>query len=224
MYAAACSCSSSQTRSDKLCAAMRPALREIALLFLKLGTIGFGGPAAHIALMEAEVVRRRGWLSHEDFLDLLGATNLIPGPNSTEMAIHIGYRRAGFAGLVVAGTCFILPAVLIVSVIAWFYVHYGALLRLDVILRSVKPVIIMVVLQALWALSKTAVKTTLLAAVAVGSVVLSLAGVHELIVLLIAGVGCGIVGRVRQKSPALLSVELLPLFLFFLKVGSILFG
>jgi chromate transporter len=203
---------------------MRPALGEIALLFLKLGTIGFGGPAAHIALMEAEVVRRRGWLSHEEFLDLLGATNLIPGPNSTEMAIHIGYRRAGFPGLVVAGACFILPAALIVAAIAWFYVHYGALLRLDVILHSVKPVIIVVVLQALWALSKTAVKTTLLAAVAAGSVLLSLAGVHELIVLLIAGAGCGIVGRVRPRSTRLLSVELLPLFLFFLKVGSILFG
>src|SRR5262245_26695902 len=124
MYAAACSCSSSQTRSDKLCTPMQPALSEIALLFLKLGTLGFGGPAAHIALMEAEVVRRRGWLSHEEFLDLLGATNLIPGPNSTEMAIHVGRRRAGWQGLLIAGSCFILPATLIVTVFAWSYVGF----------------------------------------------------------------------------------------------------
>src|SRR5678810_55472 len=102
---------------------MRPGLGEIALLFLKLGTIGFGGPAAHIALMEAEVVRRRRWLSHEEFLDLVGATNLIPGPNSTEMAIHVGYRKGGLAGLIVAGVCFILPAAAIVTLIAWAYVQ-----------------------------------------------------------------------------------------------------
>jgi chromate transporter len=119
---------------------MQPRLAEIALLFLKLGTIGFGGPAAHIALMEAEVVRRRRWLSHEEFLDLVGATNLIPGPNSTEMAIHVGYRKAGFAGLIVAGLCFILPAAVIVAIIAWAYVRYGTLPQLDIVLKSVKPV------------------------------------------------------------------------------------
>src|ERR1043166_4378709 len=102
-------------------------LRELAFLFLRLGATAFGGPAAHIALMEDEVVRRRRWLSRETFLDLLGATNLIPGPNSTEMAIHIGVRRAGFAGLVVAGSCFILPAMCIVMVCAWAYVKFGTL-------------------------------------------------------------------------------------------------
>src|SRR5262245_27696205 len=121
---------------------MRPGLGEIALLFLKLGTIGFGGPAAHIALMEAEVVRRRRWLSREDFLDLLGATNLIPGPNSTVMAIHVGYRRAGIPGLLVAGICFILPAAVIVTVIAALYVRYGSVPQLGTVLRTVKPVIL----------------------------------------------------------------------------------
>jgi chromate transporter len=198
-------------------------LREIAVLFLKLGVIGFGGPAAHIALMESEVVKRRHWLSHQEFLDLLGATNLIPGPNSTEMAIHIGYRRAGFAGLVLAGTCFILPAAAIVTWIAWLYVEYGTLPQLGLVLRSVKPVIIVVVLQALWSLGKTAIKTTTLAVVAVGSIILSLAGVHELLVLLVAAVGCVAVGKMRLGS-SMFSVELLPLFLFFLKVGSVLFG
>jgi len=199
-------------------------LREIALLFLKLGTIGFGGPAAHIALMESEIVKRRRWLSHQEFLDLLGATNLIPGPNSTEMAIHIGYRRAGFPGLVVAGACFILPAALIVTWIAWLYVHYGTLPQLQLVLRSVKPVMIVVVLQALRSLARTAMKTSVLVAVAVGSVALSLAGVHELLVLLIAAIGCAIASRLRRSASMLLSMELLPLFLFFMKVGSVLFG
>ena len=104
----------------------KSSLRSLALLFLKLGTIAFGGPAAHVAMMEDEVVRRRRWMTREEFLDLLGATNLIPGPNSTEMAIHIGHRQAGWAGLVVAGTSFIVPAMLIVTGFAWVYVRYGS--------------------------------------------------------------------------------------------------
>ena len=203
---------------------MRPEVGEIALLFLKLGTLGFGGPAAHIALMETEVVRRRRWLSHEEFLDLLGATNLIPGPNSTEMALHIGYRRAGYAGLIAAGLSFILPAAMIVTLIAWAYVQHGALPEVGIVLRSVKPVIIVVVLQALWGLGRTAIKTSLLAAVAIGSAMLIVAGVHELVVLLLAAVSCAAARGIRQHSSALCSVELLPLFLFFLKVGSVLFG
>ena len=202
---------------------MRPGLREIALLFLKLGTIGFGGPAAHIALMEAEVVRQRCWLTHDEFLDLISATNLIPGPNSTEMAIHIGYRRAGFPGLILAGICFILPAATIVTAIAWAYVHYGSLPQLGIVLRTVKPIIIVVVLQAMWSLGKTAVKNPLMAAIAIGSVMLNVAGVHELVVLLLAGACGALAGRTHRIS-ALFSVELLPIFLFFLKVGSILFG
>ena len=137
-------------------------LAEVASLFLKLGTIAFGGPAAHIAMMEDEVVRRRHWISREEFLDLLGATNLIPGPNSTEMAIHIGHRRAGWAGLLVAGSCFILPAALIVGVISWAYVSFGSLPQAEGVLYGVKPVVLAIVLQAIWRLARSALKTHLL--------------------------------------------------------------
>src|SRR5688572_3958046 len=157
------------------------ALRELAFLFLKLGTIAFGGPAAHIAMMEDEVVRRRAWLSREDFLDLLGATNLIPGPNSTEMAIHIGARRAGFAGLMVAGACFILPAMCIVMACAWVYVRYGKLPQVEGILYGVKPVIIAVVLQALWGLGKTAIKSSSLGLVTGAAVAACFFGVNGLL-------------------------------------------
>src|SRR5258708_7898044 len=102
-------------------------LREIAVCFLRLGTVAFGGPAAHVAMMEDEFVRRREWLSREKFLDLLGASNLIPGPSSSELAIHIGYLRAGRRGLLVAGVCFILPAAILVACIAWAYVRFGHL-------------------------------------------------------------------------------------------------
>lgn len=140
----------------------RTSLAELALLFLKLGTIAFGGPAAHIAMMEDEVVRCRQWLLRDDFLDLLGATNLIPGPNSTEMAIHIGHRRAGWAGLLVAGCCFILPATLIVGVISWTYVRFGSLPQAKGLLYGVKPVVLVIVLQAVWRLGRSALKTKLL--------------------------------------------------------------
>ena len=124
-------------------------LRELALLFLRLGATTFGGPAAHIAVMEDEIVRRRSWLDRQEFLDLLGATNLIPGPNSTEMAIHIGYRRAGLAGLAVAGISFILPAALFTLLLAWTYVRYRSIPAVETVLYGVKPVIIAVVLQAI---------------------------------------------------------------------------
>src|ERR1051325_11169402 len=163
-------------------------LRELAVLFLKLGTIAFGGPAAHVALMEGEVVRKRAWLTREEFLDLVGATNLIPGPNSTEMAIHIGARRAGFAGLVVAGRCFILPAMLIVMGCAWAYVKFGKLPEATALLYGVKPVIIAVVLQALWGLGKAALKNVSLGLVAVVVTIGAFYGVNELALLLVAGV------------------------------------
>ena len=124
-------------------------LAELALLFLRLGTTAFGGPAAHIAMMEDEVVHRRRWLSRERFLDLLGATNIIPGPNSTEMAIHIGSQRRGWAGLVVAGVSFIVPAFFMVLVIAWAYVNYGQLPQFKGVLYGVKPVVLAIILQAL---------------------------------------------------------------------------
>ena len=166
----------------------RTSLGELARLFLKLGTVGFGGPAAHIAMMEQEVVRRRGWLSREEFLDMIGATNLIPGPNSTEMAIHIGQARAGLPGLLVAGGCFIAPAVAIVTAVAWAYVKFGALPVAGGILYGVKPVVIAVVLQALFGLGRTAVKGTWLAVLGVAAAAATALGVNELAVLAAAGV------------------------------------
>lgn len=124
-------------------------LLELASFFLRLGTTAFGGPAAHIAIMEDELVRRRRWLSREKFLDLLGACNLIPGPSSSELAIHIGYLRAGWRGLLVAGSCFILPAAVMVSVLAWVYLRFGRLPATSAILYGIKPVVIALILQAL---------------------------------------------------------------------------
>src|SRR5271167_2602047 len=166
----------------------RPRLSEITLLFLKLGTTAFGGPAAHIAMMDEEMVRRRHWLTEQEFLDYLSAVNFIPGPNSTEMAIHIGHRRAGWPGLIVAGTCFIFPAAILVGVLAWAYVRWGALPEAAGLLYGVKPVVIAVVLQALWKLGRSAVKTKWLAVVTVLAVVLAAVGVNELLVLVIGGV------------------------------------
>ena len=129
-------------------------LREVALLFLRLGATAFGGPAAHTAIMEDEIVRRRRWITHETFLDLLGAVNLIPGPNSTELAIHIGYLRAGWLGLLVAGVCFVLPAMILVTAIAWAYVEFGSLPQFAGLLYGIKPVIVSIILQALWSLGQ----------------------------------------------------------------------
>jgi chromate transporter len=171
-------------------------LGEVARLFLKLGSIAFGGPAAHIAMMEDEVVRRRRWLSRAEFLDYLGATNLIPGPNSTEMAIHIGHRRAGWAGLVVAGTCFILPAACLVGVIAWMYVRFGTLPAVTGLLYGVKPVVIAVVLQAIWGLGRAALRTRLVTVVGIAALVAAALGVHELLVLFGAGAVMAIAARV----------------------------
>jgi len=223
-------------------------LRELTMLFLKLGTIAFGGPAAHIAMMEDEVVRRRRWMTNDEFLDLLGATNLIPGPNSTEMAIHIGHRRAGWKGLLVAGASFILPAVLIVTAFAWAYVRYGSVPQVKGVLYGVKPVIIAIVLQALWSLGRSAIKTKLLAVISLVGVLLTFLGIHELLVLLGGGlvvVFAGLVARaVRGQGPlkmisaspllvflqsappiaATVSFSLALLFLFFLKVGAVLYG
>ncbi len=225
-------------------------LGELARLFLRLGATAFGGPAAHVAMMEDEVVARRRWLTREQFLDLLGATNLIPGPNSTEMAIHVGHRRGGFAGLLVAGSCFILPATLIVGAIAWAYVRFGTLPQVEGILYGVKPVVIAIVVQALWRLGRSAVKTRLLAAVAAAAVIGGFFGVHELAIIFGAGLLVVVIKTVRRRTagsalpllvlgvgpaastaPLTLAAgaaatpfSLLPLFLFFLKVGAVLFG
>ena len=134
-------------------------LKEIAKLFLKLGIIGFGGPAAHIAMMQEEVVVKRKWFSEQEFLDLIGATNLIPGPNSTEMAIHIGHERGGWKGLIVAGLCFILPAVLITGIFAWLYKLYGQLPEVQPFVYGIKPAIITIILGAIFPLAKKSLKS-----------------------------------------------------------------
>ena len=185
------------------CKPTRP-LAELAGLFLKLGTISFGGPAAHTALMEEEVVRRRNWLTPQEFLDLVGATNLIPGPNSTELAIHIGLRRAGWPGLIIAGACFILPAMLIVTAIAWAYVRFGKLPEATALLYGVKPVIIAIVVQALWNLGKTAVKTKLLAAAGIIAAAASFFGVNELLVLFSCGFALLMIRAADKNKPAAL--------------------
>ncbi len=226
-------------------------VRELAGFFLKLGCIAFGGPAAHIAMMEQEVVHRRGWLTRERFLDLLGAANLIPGPSSTEMAIYIGLVRAGWRGLIVAGTCFILPAMVIVLALAVAYVQYGALPQVVWLLYGVKPVIIAIIIQALWSLGTKAVKGPLTGAVGMAVVGLSLIGVNVVLLLFAGGLLVMLLSNLREAragragaaalappilltaSPmltattatgAMVPVSLWSLTMFFLKVGSILFG
>ena len=225
-------------------------LRELARLFLKLGTIAFGGPAAHIAMMDDEVVRKREWLTREQFLDLLGATNLIPGPNSTEMAIHIGLVRAGWRGLIVAGSCFIFPAVVIVLALAWAYVRFGSLPEVLWLLYGVKPVIIAIVVQALWGFAVKAVKGPPTGAVGIGVIALSFLGVNEVLLLLAGGLGVMLWMNLERQwirpggvaalagsilfgtssataagaAGATVPISLFNLTAFFLKVGSILFG
>jgi len=222
-------------------------LKEVAFVFLKLGTLGFGGPAAHIAMMKEEIVERRKWLTEEKFLDLIGATNLIPGPNSTEMAIHLGHLRAGWTGLLLAGVCFILPAAIIVLSIAWLYVRFGKLIEATGLLYGVKPVIIAVVLQALWGLGRTAIKNKLLAFFGLISLTCAFVSINELLILFGAGFLALVFHWAKNFNhkklsflnlttslfilPALRATEtqtsnfgLWPLFLFFLKVGSVLFG
>jgi len=165
----------------------RTRLRELAMLFLRLGTVAFGGPAAHIAMMEDEVVRRRQWVSHEAFLDMLGACNLIPGPNSTEMAIHIGHRRAGFVGLAIAGTCFVVPAVAITIAVAWAYVHFGSMPQVAGALYGIKPVIIAVVVQALWRLWPSAARTRRLILLTLAATAAALLGLNEIAILFATG-------------------------------------
>lgn len=216
-------------------------LRELSLLFLRLGSTSFGGPAAHIALMHEEVVIRRKWLPEARFLDLLGATNLIPGPSSTEMAIHIGYERRGFAGLVIAGVCFIVPAMLMTGALAVVYVRYGALPEANWVLYGIKPIILCVVLQALAQLWPKAAKTGFLRLLAAFSVGCTLLGAHELLVLAGSGLLAVLWGdRSSSKqedrrailpfaalsvvSKAATALTLPSLFWVFFKTGSLLFG
>jgi chromate transporter len=239
-------------------AAKRGSLKELAFFFLRLGFTAFGGPAAHIAIMEDELVRRRKWLSREKFLDLLGASSLIPGPSSSELAIHIGYLRAGWAGLLVGGACFIFPAAILVGIIAWAYARFGHLPAVAALLYGVKPVVIAVILQALWGLGRTAVKSWILAIAGALGVALSFAKVNVLLILfgtgaVLAGIhalsrnrpgnqkaagALTIVSAWRGARPVLARIfpwagatgvaavipGMWPLFLVFLRIGSIVFG
>ncbi|WP_308991382.1 chromate efflux transporter [Mariniflexile litorale] len=213
-------------------------LIEVAKLFLKLGSIAFGGPAAHIAMMEDEVVKKRKWMSQEHFLDLVGATNLIPGPNSTEITMHCGHERAGWKGLVVAGLCFIIPAVIITSVFAYMYQQYGSLPNVKPFIYGIKPAVIAIIIVAAIRLGEKAVKSNELAILGILTLVACLLGVNEIVALF----GCGLLGLifhiVKNKQSNLnsfipfLFIQLtnptnigsLKIFLAFLKVGAILYG
>ncbi|MCC5667523.1 chromate transporter [Nostoc sp. CHAB 5784] len=219
-------------------------LTELATVFLRLGTIAFGGPAAHIAMMDNEVVNRRQWMSREKLLDLLGITNLIPGPNSTELAIHIGYERAGWRGLVVAGSCFILPAMLIVWALAAIYARYQTVPQVEWLLYGIKPVIIAIVIQAVWNLGKKAAKDVPTIIAGVAAIAAYLAGFNEILVLILLGIAVmllknwqarghtsgafllpisGILAQVGSTT-AVTSVSWISVFAFFLKIGCVLYG
>lgn len=214
-------------------------LKEVAKVFLKLGIIGFGGPAVHIAMMEEEIVRKRHWLSHEHFLDLIGATNLIPGPNSTEMALHCGHERAGWKGLLIAGACFILPAVIITGLLAWAYQQYGTLPQVAPFIYGIKPAIIGVVISLMITLGEKALKSTELGFIGIVCIILALYGVNEIYILFGAGFVGILIYLARNKFVSInfilpLSflltedIRITPsqskIFWIFLKVGSILYG
>ncbi len=219
-------------------------LRELALLFLKLGTIGFGGPAAHIAMMRDEVVVRRRWLDDNRFIDLVGATNLIPGPNSTELAIHLGYERARWRGLVVAGVCFIVPAFVIVLALAWAYVEYGDTPTFEGLLYGIEPVVVAIIVVAIAGLGRTVVKSVLAVVIAAAVLAGYFLGINELVLLLGGGL---VMTAIRTRAswlparrngilaPLILAAgdplftdptagQLTRLFLTFLKIGSVLYG
>lgn len=214
-------------------------LREVAALFFKLGCIAFGGPAAHIAMMEDEVVKKRKWMSHEHFLDLIGATNLIPGPNSTEMTMHCGYERAGYAGLLVAGFCFIFPAAVITSIFAWAYHQYGALHEVEPFIYGIKPAVIAIIISAVIPLAKKSFKNIELIILGILTAVAVFFGVHEIVALF----ACGFTGvllyliyKKGQNLKAFIPVFFLQLifpppslpnykiFLVFFKIGALLYG
>ncbi|MBV8050670.1 MAG: chromate efflux transporter [Acidobacteriaceae bacterium] len=216
-------------------------LVELALVFLQLGTTAFGGPAAHIAMMENEFVRKRGWISEAEFLDRLAAASLIPGPSSTEVAIFIGHSKRGWAGLIVAGCCFIIPAAVLVALIAAAYVRFGSLPRVAGILYGIKPAVIAIIVQALWSLSRTAAKTSFLVVIGVVCVVLNAEGIPPLTVLALGAVASAARELLkRRKSLALMlapknclllaaaaltaPVSFVRLFLSFFKIGSVVFG
>jgi chromate transporter len=222
----------------------RQELGEVTRLFLRLGFTAFGGPAVHIAMMHDEVVNRRQWMTDQHFLDLVGATNLVPGPNSTEMAIHIGYERAGWRGLLAAGLCFIMPAVLIVLALAWVYVEYGSTPQGNALMYGIKPVMIAIVIQALYRLVPSALKSPILILIGISTLALYLLGINEL-VLLFGGALLFVAIQAARRFPQAVAAflplatikSLLPqqiatgnaislgaIFLVFLKVGALLYG
>lgn len=220
--------------------------REIATVFLHLGIVAFGGPAAHIAMMEEELVQKRKWVAREQFMDFLGATNLIPGPNSTEMALHLGFTRGGLAGLVISGVCFILPAALSVLVLAVLYARHGQVRELTGVMDGIKPVVMAVILQALLRLGKTVIKGPLALGAAVLAVGLNLLGISEIPLLLLAGAIVMLVENRSHLSGRLAAVPLMSplvppaaglsmgtsaasigtagLFFTFFKIGAFLYG
>jgi chromate transporter len=198
------------------------ALREVAFVFLKLGCIAFGGPAAHVALQEEECVRRRGWLDRQRFLDLLAATNLIPGPNSTEMAIHLGRLRAGWHGLIVGGLAFVLPSALFVTALAWAYVRWGAVPEATAMLGALRPAVLVIVLDALGGFARTAIRGPHTLAAAATAAALALGGVSE-VTLVFAALALGFV-LARVAPGRLRAVPLPELFLVCTKIGATLFG
>ena len=219
----------------------RSRLIEVAGLFLRLGVTAFGGPAAHIAIMRDEVVKKRKWITEQEFLDLFGAANMIPGPTSTEMAIYLGYRRVGWMGLVLAGVCFILPAMLIVMILSWAYIRYGTTTWATGILYGIMPVVMAIITQALWGLRTKAIKNWLTGVIGLGAVILFMLGVNILIILLFAALIVMIGENLSRIKNIPIAGILLPfaglsflagftpfnltlLFLNFLKIGATLYG
>ncbi|MBL4643337.1 MAG: chromate efflux transporter, partial [Flavobacteriaceae bacterium] len=207
-------------------------LKEIAGVFFKLGSIAFGGPAAHIAMMDDEIVKKRQWLSQQHFLDLIGATNLIPGPNSTEMTMHCGYERGGWKGMLVAGISFIFPAVVITMLFAWMYAEYGKLPEVAPFIYGIKPAVIAIIISAVYRLGKKALKTTTLGILGAITLTACVFGFNEIIALF----SCGFLGLMVFfiKKPSTKSLSFAPFllinlsslktFFIFFKVGALLYG
>ncbi|MCK5392552.1 MAG: chromate efflux transporter, partial [Deltaproteobacteria bacterium] len=217
-------------------------LKELALLFFRLGITAFGGPAAHIAMMHDEVVKRRKWLDEQQFLDLMGATNLIPGPNSTQMAIHMGLERAGWRGMIVSGSCFIFPSAVLVTILTWLYVQYGTTSQAEWLFYGIKPVIIAIVLQALYMLGRKAVKGVLTTLVGIGVIAGYFVGINEILLIFLGGIIVMLLRNYNSFTGSRMfsfiapfiginlaalqakEIALSTLFLVFLKIGAVLYG
>jgi chromate transporter len=217
-------------------------LKELASIFLRLGLTAFGGPAAHIAMMHDEVVKRRKWLDEQQFLDLMGATNLIPGPNSTQMAIHMGLERAGWRGMIVSGSCFIFPSAILVTLLTWLYVQYGTTSQAEGLFYGIKPVIIAIVLQALYMLGRKAVKGVLTSLVGVGVIAGYFFGINEILLIFLGGLLVMLLRNYNSLSGSQIfsfiapvlginlvalqskEIALSTLFLVFFKIGAALYG